>query len=201
MVMRIHNTGEIRQPNGDNLKSVEQAIHLGRLLTSTASAKEEVTRRLGEARAGFKALTQCWSHAKITRSKKVEIYLACIVSKVLYNLESRWLLQADLHRLNAFHVQCLRQIYKIPCSYESRITNEAVLHATQQAQLSQILPGPQQKLYRDIAALPGNAALRILTCEAGSDEPKQWYCQRRRGRPKLQWAQCVFKNMLQGNNV
>lgn len=53
----------------------------------------------------------------------------------------------------------------------------------------------------DVAALPGDAALRVLTCEAGSDEPKPWYCQSRRGRPKLQWVQCVFKSMLKENDI
>lgn len=62
--------------------------------------------------------------------------MACVVSKLLYNLDSLWLLQADLSRLDAFHVQCLRRIYNIPCSYISRISNRDVLSTAKQRTLS-----------------------------------------------------------------
>ena len=88
LAMRIHNASEITTPSGECVRTVETAVYLGGLLSSTAEAKPEVTRRIGEAMGGFKAIAQCWSHANIPRSRKVDIYTACIVSKLLYNLES-----------------------------------------------------------------------------------------------------------------
>ena len=176
-----------------DMKTVEEAVYLGGLLTTTSSAKPEVTRRLGEARGGFKALAQCWAHANITRHRKVQVYLACIVSKLLYNLDSLWLLQADLARIDAFHVKCLRRIYSIPSSYISRISNRDVMKTASQSTLSSTLAERQAKLYGDIAALPETHVLRRLTCEPGSSEPRQWTIKRRQGRPKQQWAACVHK--------
>ena len=88
VAMRIHNEGQLIQPSGEPVKFVEQAVYLGGLLSTTACAKSEVTRRIGEARGVFKALQRCWSHANISRQRKIELYLACVVSKVMYNLES-----------------------------------------------------------------------------------------------------------------
>jgi len=56
MCMRIHNNGDIKAPSGESVQIVDQAVYLGGLLSSTASAKPEVTRRLGEARGDFKVL-------------------------------------------------------------------------------------------------------------------------------------------------
>ena len=82
MCMKVRNDGEIKAPSGEPVQTVEQAVYLGGMLSSNASAKPEVTRRLGEARGDFKVLAQCWSHANIPRSRKMDIYTACIVSKL-----------------------------------------------------------------------------------------------------------------------
>lgn len=65
LAMRIRHDGMVTQPSGEPVKCVEEAVYLGGLLSATADAKPEVTRRLGEARGSFKALAQCWAHANI----------------------------------------------------------------------------------------------------------------------------------------
>jgi len=37
----------------------------------------------------------------------------------------------------------------------------------------------------------GTSCLRGLVCEPGGSAPRQWYRQRKRGRPKFQWAACT----------
>jgi hypothetical protein len=192
ILMQIGSTGEIKDPSGIPVKAVEQAVYLGGLLSSKATAKPEVTRRLGEARGVFKALEQVWSHANISCTRKVEVYHACVVSKLLYNLDSLWLLQADLHRLDAFHVHCLRCMYHIPCAYLSRISNADVLRTAHQERLSDVLHARQAKLYDRISAFPESHALRQLTCQPGSCRPREWSQKCRRGRPKQQWANSVY---------
>eukprot|EP00959_Pyramimonas_sp_CCMP1952_P160766 3362260-Pyramimonas_sp.AAC.1 len=58
-------------------------------------------------------------------ARKVKVYRAIVVPKLMYNLEYVWALQADKDRLNAFHVQCLRKIRRIPCAYVSRVSNRS----------------------------------------------------------------------------
>jgi len=161
------------------------------MLSSVATVAPEVSRRLGEARGSFKNLSQCWSHANITRQRKCQLYHACVVSRLLYGLESLWLLQRDLHRLDAFHAQCLRRSCGIPHSFVSRVPNADVLRTAGQVPLTQLLRSRQISLYDKIANMPESSHLRRLTCEAGSDNPRVWTCKRGRGRPKQQWAACV----------
>ena len=193
--MNIHCEGAIYDPSGAPIKVVTQTVYLGGLISCTSAARPEVTRRLGEAIGGFKALSQCWSHANINRNRKAQIYVSCIVSKLLYNLDSLWLLQADLQRIDAFHVKCLRRIYGIPCSYISRVSNQEVLRVSLQEPLSRVLRERQRKLYLDIVAFPEDHLLRKLTCEPLSTSPKVWQLARKRGRPKQQWAHCVYAEL------
>ena len=192
MMMRVRNNGQVYSPDGHPLKSVEQAVYLGGLLNTTVNSKPEVTRRIGEAKRVFKLLGACWNHANISKHRKLEIFRAVILPKLLYNLESVWLLKVDRNRLDSFQTACLRQILKIPHSYVSRVSNAEVRARAGARPLSDDLLEQQGKLYSKIARLPVGHILRDLVCEPGGNTPRQWYCKRKRGRPKLQWAACVF---------
>ena len=190
--MNILNDGVLTQPNGEPVKRVSQAVYLGGMMSSVATAAPEVSRRLGEARGSFKSLSQCWSHANITRQRKLQLYHACVVSKLLYGLESLWLLQRDLQRLDALHAQCLRRICNIGHSYLSRVSNAIVLQTAGETPLTKLFKDRQRSLYDKIVCMPESSHLRRLTCEAGTDKPKLWATKRSRGRPKQQWAACVY---------
>ena len=170
---------------------IVQAVYLGGVLNTHCIAKPEITRRLGEARGVFQSLHKCWSHANNSRLRKVTLYRAVVVSKLLYNLESVWTLQADRNRLNSFHAQCLRKICRIPCAYVSRVSNHSILERTGEHLLSEDLFTRQKKLYKTIAALSEEDPLRKLTCEPNSNAPRIWDESRSRGRPRQQWASCA----------
>ena len=141
----------VRQNDGSPLKTVEQTVYLGALLSVDGCGCSEVSRWLGEAGAAFKHFTTCWSHSSIARNRTNEIYWTNVVSKLTYRLESSWLLSADLLRINAFHVRCLRQHFRIPPSYVSTITNKFVLASAGERPLANDIQSAQIKLYRRIA--------------------------------------------------
>ena len=151
VAINIHNDGTLTQPNGEAVKKVSRAVYLGGMLTSSTSACPEVSRRIGEARGSFKSLEQCWSHANISHRRKIELYHACVVSKLLYGLESLWLLQRDLQRIDAFHAQCLRRIRRIPHSFVSRVSNAEVLDKAGELPMSDLLKQRQVLLYYQIS--------------------------------------------------
>ena len=192
VMMRVRNNGQVYSPDGHELKSVEQAVYLGGLLNTTVNSKPEVTRRIGEAKRVFKLLGKCWSHANITQKRKLKLLRAVILPKLLYNLESIWLLKSDRNRLDGFQAACLRQILKIPHAYLSRVSNVEVRARAGARTLSDDLFEQQGKLYNKISHLPDGHILRNLVCEPGKNTPRQWCRKRKRGRPKLQWAACVF---------
>ena len=150
-------------------------------------------RRLGEARGVFRALTKYWNHVGISKARKVRLFDVIVAPKSLYNLESLWLLQADRQRLDSFQASCLRKILGIAHSYHSRVSNATVLSSARADRLSEALSKRQKQSYEKICSLPDTNYLRTLVCERGTNAPKQWHLVRRRGRPKLQWAQCVYK--------
>ena len=69
VAMNILNDGVLTQPNGEPVKKISQTVYLGGMISSVATAAPEVSRRLGEARGSIKSLSQCLSHANITRQR------------------------------------------------------------------------------------------------------------------------------------
>ena len=130
VMMQIYHTASIYHTDGGKVKVVEEAVYLGGHIISTANARPELTRRIGEARWVFKKLQQCWSHANIARKRKIELHQAIILPKLLYNLESLWVNQDVKCRLDAFHAKGLCQICRIAPSFISRVTNLEIYKLT-----------------------------------------------------------------------
>ena len=120
------------------------------------------------------------------------MFNACITSKVMYALDSAWLLKADRTRLDAFQCACLRQILKIPPSFVSRITNVEVLSRCSQIKFSTLLQSRQIRLYRRIQTMPLESIMRKLVCDVVG-RPKNWNDARKSGRPCQRWGPSVFK--------
>ena len=118
---------DIVTPLGQNITTATQAQYLGSLLTSTGNTAAAVGKRIGEATATFDTLCDVWKNANINKQRKLEIYRACVLSKLCFSLECEALRQRDKDRLNAFHCRCLRRILKIPPSWISRVLNHIVL--------------------------------------------------------------------------
>ena len=154
-------------------------------------ANSELSRRIGESTNLFRQLQKLWSHTSIGRRRKIQIYWSCVISKLLYSLDSLWLLKAERDRLDAFHCKCLRRVLGIPHSFVSRISNSTVLAKAGSLPLSQVLQEKQIALYRNIANQPVDSLLRRLVCNPDGT-PKTWAHRRGRGRPRQQWAKSVF---------
>ena len=86
-----------------------------------------------------------------TGLSKVNIYMSYVVSKLMYSLETLWLLKHERAKLDAFHHRCLRKVLGIPSSYISRVPNADVLDAAGVPLLSDLLCRRQTCLYRKIS--------------------------------------------------
>ena len=198
MQLGIGTPERLVQPSGDPIKSVREAVYLGGLVTCDGKSLPELKRRLGEGRKALDVLSELWAHTGISRRRKIEIYKACVVSKVIYSLESLWLLSSEVKRLDAFHVACLRKISGIKHSYVSRVSNAEVLQQTGERPLSELLLHRQCQLYDNITKKPLDDPLRKLVCkEDGS--PQVWVHTRRRGRPRQTWARQVYAVVSQAS--
>ena len=193
--MKIRSAEDFPTPDGGIIKSVRQAVYLGGLISCDGRAMAEVTRRLGEGGQIFAKLESVWKHASISAARKIKLYEACVISKVMYSLETLWLLKADRSKLDAFHHRYLQRILGIPHSYYSRVTNASVLQQAGSRLLSTMLLQRQKTLYERIAQLPDESFVKRLVCDSNG-QPILWATSRGRGRPRQQWAHSVYSSTL-----
>ena len=177
-------------------------IYLGGLLTDDGTITSELSRRVGMAYSDFSSLPRVWSHANITRKRKIQIFNACIISKLMYGLDIAWLRQNDLARLDAFQARTLRRICGIQHSFYSRISNEYVLRQACSTPLSNLLLQRQLMLFGRIAC--NNHDLNLLRAmvfkSTTSYDQASIDWQRKRGRPRLSWITEVHKLALHAAN-
>ena len=190
--LQVSTCKKITKPDGGDIKTVRDAVYLGGLVSCDGRASTELSRRLGEARVTFKQLDKVWSRAAIGWKRKYKIYDAVVLSKLLYSLDSLWLLKADRARLDAFHCKSVRRLLGIPSSYISRVSNDTVLERAATTPLSQALLCRQVSLYKKISSYDGNSFVKLVLFSADGS-PKVWSARRRRGRPRQQWATEVHK--------
>ena len=83
-------------------KKVATPLHLAKitaiLISDDNTITSELSRRIRMAYRDFNALQRLWSHANITHKKKILIFNACIMSKLLYGFDIAWLRQNELAR-------------------------------------------------------------------------------------------------------
>ena len=115
-LLRINHSGSVLSPTGVPIKVVDSLVYLGATLDKEVRHASELSRRLGQARKDFACLSQIWSHAGLGTDRKLLIYNACIVAKLLYGIQTMWLNKSEMKRLDAFHHRCLRKCLGIPHS-------------------------------------------------------------------------------------
>ena len=143
---------------------------------------------MGSSWAEFCKLHKLWGHSSLALLKKVQIFQAVTLSRLLYGLSSAWLNVAEIRRLNGFQARCLRKIVGIKPSFISRVSNLTVLQKTGQRQLGEELLKQQMLLYGRVSrSCPGDL-LRDLTFMPGTLQPATGQYVRRVGRPRNEWA-------------
>ena len=88
VVLQIRGDVDIIGPNGNPLKVKGTCIYLDGLLNVDDRPAAKLTRRLAEARHTFQNIVAIWRHAKISQARTRCILDACVISKLLYGLES-----------------------------------------------------------------------------------------------------------------
>ena len=138
--------------DGSLVQQVSSIVYLGGLIDQTGKPGPEVRRRIGEAGQVFQKLKRVWRHAGLSVRKKLRIYKACVVSKLIYNLSTLWLTDSQLNHVDSFHFRCLRAIANIPTAWGAmqqgitRVSNHEVRMQLRETLLSQEIRLHQLKL-------------------------------------------------------
>jgi len=109
-----------------NLKVVDEFTYLGATVSSSLSLDIELNKRIGKAAGAMSKLSKrVWENSMLTRATKMAVYRACVLSILLYSSESWTTYARQEHRLNSFHLRCLRKILDI--SWQDHVPNCKVL--------------------------------------------------------------------------
>ena len=128
---------------------------------------------------------------------------AFVVSKLLYGLETTWLLKAERERLDGFYARCLRKLLGVAPSFVSRVSNKIVLDRFGARPLSTQLLQRQLLFYGKLAGQANTSLPRSVALEPSDVTPRFWNMRRCVGRPRLRWTSYVFAVAVQvaGGNV
>ena len=109
------------------MKQEEEAVYLGGIVSKKALSRTEVETRISKALETCRKLNIFFKKANCRKNWKMQVYNAVIVSKLTYGLETMYLNDSLLKRLDAFHIRGLRHILGIQHSYWSRVKNEEII--------------------------------------------------------------------------
>jgi len=199
-LLQVQCSQPLSLPCGTVLQSIPSLSYLGATLAEDGRVGSELNRRIGFAKAEFRAVRQLWNHAAVSLQDKLRIYKGLIESKLLYGLATVCLTVSQVRHLDGFQARCLRQILHIQPAFLSRISNEKVLEragvpkasetllSMQLLQLGKVLRAPEGSVLKTVSFIPG-------TLQTAADR----YV-RRVGRPRKEWISSVLPQALRQTN-
>ncbi|BHF66798.1 hypothetical protein SprV_0200982000 [Sparganum proliferum] len=100
--------------NGTQLQVVENFPYLGSTLSRSTKINDEAARRILKASQAFGRLqSTVWNCHGLKLSTKLKMYKAVILPTLLYGAETWTMYTKQVHRLNHFHLSCLRRILRL----------------------------------------------------------------------------------------
>ena len=99
---------------GKRLKVVDQFTYLGSTLNRFCTLDNEVFTRIQKATDAFRALEdRMWNKHSIKQTTKIKVYMACVLSALLYACETWVPYKQHIKTLERFHQRSLRRILNV----------------------------------------------------------------------------------------
>ena len=115
--------------DGNKLNSVLEFTYIGRTIPCNRCIDDEMQRRMAKASAYFDRLRQrLWNNQHVSMRVKGKIYLAIVLSTLLYGAETWTVYRRQVKKLHAFMMRHLRLIMRITCL--DKVTNKSILEWT-----------------------------------------------------------------------
>ena len=195
----LYNTEtEIFFSDGSKVPVTSSVIYLGTHIDSKGKPGPEVAKKLREAGRIFKNLLRVWKYTGIRTKRKIDIYYACVVSKLMYSLCTVCLTEKQQRLLDSFHIRCLRSIAGIPSTWGAtiigieRLSNEQVRCQLNVLNLSDELRIQQMSLVGHILRRPPNHPARVVTFNRFL-QPQILGGPYMRGARRLKWNEVVIQ--------
>ena len=196
-MMPVRVDAVIQKPDGERVERKDQLVYLGSSLSSDGRVGPELSCRLGLARADYENLRKKWSHSALSVRRKVAIFEACVVTKLLYSLTSACLNKCERRGIDGFQARCLRKIMKVAPACWSRVANKTVLARASTRPVSQQLLKDQLIYFGRIASRNPTDPVRDSILKREGMELRELQETRRVGRPRLEWSKEIFKHAVE----
>ena len=200
-VLPVRTEACIVKPDGTQVTNKDGIIYLSSLLSAGGRITSELGRRLGLAQSDFNALERVWKHATLIRKRKIQIFNACVCTKLSYGLFSAAMTATEQRRLDGFQARCLRRILKIAHAFYSRISNKTVLRLAGEVPLSEKIVEHQQQYLAKLAARDDTDPARRCVFQAGNSNMKEQTEKLRKGRPRMSWIAGLTKRMQETSEI
>ena len=178
-VMRLNpNVQKPVKINENEIEDVNTFTYLGGVVTSTGGCDEDITNRLGKAKAQFGRLRKIWNSSKFSIQTKVKLYNSLVLSVLTYGSETWKTTEHDKKKLDTFQNRCLRQMLRI--RWPEKISNEELLRKTRTSKVSDKVANRKWGWIGHVLRMDNT---RICTTAL------TWHPEGRRkvGRPKTTW--------------
>ena len=187
--MRVGTDARMKAPNGDEIAAKDSMIYLGASIHADGKLGSEINRKIGTARADFKALMPIWKSRRIASNRKVEVFKSLIQSKLMCALASAWLAQGHFRKMDGFQAYALRKILGVPPSYGARARNKKIRDWAKVEPLSKTALASQLRLLGLVLFDPDKDELRKATFADRTHVPLTQVFVRKVGRPKHNWTE------------
>lgn len=192
--MPVRTCAKIQKPDGTFVESKEMITYLGAFLLADGRIGFKLGRRFGLAYQDFLKLQSVWKHSILGKKWTIQIFDACIISKLMYGLFTSYLKNSELRKLDGFQSRFLRRILRIAPSYYSRVLNKTVRQIAGQQALSTKLLEYQMKYIGKIARKVGTDVVWNTIFQPDSIELRPFGEERKRGRPRQAWALYIYRH-------
>ena len=166
--------------------------HLGSQITIHA-----LFARFALAHTSFNKLQHPW-RSKLPRKVKVQIFIADIVSCLIYGIGTLTMEDKHFRKLDSWWFQHLPRAIGIKASYYSHITNESVwIQANRPLLPSQIVRSQQFKLLVESVRVPGDQPLHHVVHGPALKDRIARYKNHKTGPPPPLWLLLVSNHALE----
>ena len=110
-MMVVNGDDQIFAGDGTAIKQKDSMVYLGSIISRDGRIQAELGRRIGCASQAFNELERLWKHADISITRKIEVFESCVVSRLLYALETCWLNAAEFSRLDALSIAGILDVF------------------------------------------------------------------------------------------
>jgi len=199
-LLQVQCSKPVSLPCGAVLQPIPSLTYLGATLAEDGRVGSEINRRIGFAKAEFRAVQKLWNHAAVSLQDKLRIFKGLIESKLLYGLATVCLTVAQVRHLDGFQARCLRQILRIQPAFLSRVSNDKVLERAGVPKASATLLSMQLLHLGKVIRAPEGSVLKAVSFIPGTLHTAADRYVRRVGRPRKEWITSVLPHALQQTN-